>query len=82
VNLLEKSFNYYKKHQAELVKKYEGKFVVIVGEKVVGSYDTEGDAIKETLKTYSLGDFLVQLVEGGEENITQTFHSRVMVHGG
>lgn len=78
---LKEAFDYYKKHQDELVAKYAGKFIVIVKDEVVGVYNTEMDAIQESLKQYKLGDFLVQFVEDGERNITQTFHSRVMVNG-
>ena len=35
--MLEKEFNYYLEHQAELVPLYEGKYVMIVGEEVVGA---------------------------------------------
>jgi hypothetical protein len=82
VNSLEKAFDYYKRHQAELVSKYAGRFIVIVNDEVIGSYETEADAITSALKEYRLGDFLVQPVGSGEQNITQTFHSRVAVHGG
>lgn len=78
---LEREFNFYKTHQNELVKKYAGKYIVVVGDGVVGAYDTEEMAVAEALKQHKLGKFLVQFVESGEQNITQTFHSRVMAHG-
>lgn len=74
---LEKEFEYYLDHQEELVKKYRGKFVVIKGCKVVGTYDTELEALSETSKTEELGTFLVQKCEPGSESYTHTFHSRV-----
>lgn len=42
--MLEKEFKYFKDHQEELVKKHEGKYLVIVGKEVVGGYDSEIDA--------------------------------------
>ena len=75
---LEKEFNYYIEHQNELVKKYGGKFVVIKDSKVLGSYDSEIEAIDKTIKKHKPGTFLVQLCEAGDESYTQTFHSRVM----
>ena len=36
--MLEKEFQYYLDNQDELVKKYNGRVVVIVGENVVGDY--------------------------------------------
>lgn len=78
---LSQEFKYYKDHQDELVGKYAGKFIVIVDNQVVGNYASRDQAIKESLKTYKLGSFFIQYVESGSESFTQTFHSRVMVHG-
>ena len=75
--MLEKEFKYYLDNQDELVKKYEGKFVVIKDCKVIGEYDDELQAIEETQKEHELGTFLVQKCEPGSESYTQTFHSRV-----
>lgn len=74
---LEKEFKYYLEHQKELVKKYNGKFVVIKGEEVLGAYDSENEAIKKTVKSHELGTFLIQKCEPGTSAYTQTFHSRV-----
>lgn len=75
--MLEKEFQYYLSHQAELVKLYNGKFIVIVGEKVVDAYDNEQIAYFSSLKNYKPGTFLVQKCESGEESYSATFHSRV-----
>ncbi len=75
--MLEKEFQFYRAHQSELVEKYNGKFLVIVCEKVVGSYDTELEAYSEAKKRHKLGTFLVQHCSAGKESYTQTFHSRV-----
>jgi hypothetical protein len=75
---LEKEFNYYIKNQEELVKKYKGKFIVIKKDKVLGAYKSEIEAVEETSKIEELGTFLVQKCEPGENNYTQSFHSRVI----
>jgi hypothetical protein len=75
---LEKDFDYFVKNHAAIVAKYNGKYVVIHACKVIGAYDRESDAIKETTKTHALGTFLVQLCRPGTESYTQVFHSRVM----
>jgi len=75
---LKKEFGYYLAHQDELVKKYNGKFIVIKNAKVVGSYDTELEAVKKTSEKYELGTFLVQKCEPGTKSYTQTYHSRVI----
>ena len=77
--MLEKEFNYYIKHQKELVKKYNGRFIVIKGEKVVGDYGTQIEAYSEAQKNFKLGTFIIQLCAPGKENYTQTFHSRVSI---
>lgn len=74
---LEKEFKYYVDHQDELVKKYNGKYIVIKDLKVIGSYDSEIEAIESTSKDHELGTFLVQKCEPGSESYTQTYHSRV-----
>lgn len=74
---LKNEFQYYLDNQKELVKKYAGKVLVIKGQKVIGAFDSEVEAIKETAKTHSLGTFLVQKCEPGKAAYTQTFHSRV-----
>ena len=73
-----KAFDYYLKHQAELVKKYDGKFVVIKDEQVLGAYDDQEKAISESAKRHPVGSFLVQRVSSGDSAYSQTFHSRVL----
>ena len=74
---LEKEFNYYLEHQEKLVEKYNGKYIVIKNFSVIGSFDTEIEAIEKTIKEHKLGTFLVQKCESGSESYTQTYHSRV-----
>ena len=74
---LEKEFKYYLDHQDELVKKYNGKFLVIKDCKVIGIFDTELEAIEKTTEKHKLGTFLVQKCEPGSDSYTQTYHSRV-----
>ncbi|MGA2384576.1 MAG: hypothetical protein ABSG61_14205 [Gemmatimonadales bacterium] len=74
---MKREFEYYLENQAELVKKHNGKFIVIKNRAVIGDYDDQLTAISETAKTHELGTFLVQKVEPGTDAHTQTFHSRV-----
>ena len=74
---LEKEFKYYLEHQAALVKKHGGKFIVIKDLAVIGVYDSELLAVQETAKSHSLGTFIVQKCEPGEESHSHVFHSRV-----
>ncbi|OAV71237.1 hypothetical protein Barb6_01490 [Bacteroidales bacterium Barb6] len=75
--MLEKEFKYYLDNQEELVEKYNGKHLVIVGHEVIGAYNDAMDALVESRKKYEQGTFLIQLCTPGEEAYTMTFHSRV-----
>jgi hypothetical protein len=79
---LRSEFHYYIENQKKLVKKYNGKFIVIQNNAVIGAYDSEIEAIKETVKKHKLGTFLVQKCSPGTESYTQTFHSRVAFTAG
>ncbi len=74
---LKSEFDYYRAHQSELLKDYNGKYVVIKGETVLGAYDDASTAIKETSKNHPKGTFLVQKCTPGDDAYTATFHSRV-----
>lgn len=78
-NNLKKEFEFYKKNQKMLVEKYDGLFLVIKDETVIGDFNTEIEAYSFGEKEYGLGSFLIQKVENGQENYSQTFYSRVMV---
>jgi hypothetical protein len=75
---LKKEFEYYIAHQDELVKQYNGKYVVIKDYTIIGAYDTELEAVQKTSLNHELGTFLVQKCEPGSNSYTQTYHSRVV----
>ena len=77
--MLDQEFKYFIDHQAELVEKFNGKVIVVVGESVVGSYDSELDAYIESKRKYSPWTFLVQRCVPGESAYRQSFHSRVVL---
>lgn len=70
-------FKYYLEHQSELLKKYNGKYLMIIKNQVVGAFNTMSEAYYQGKKQYGLGNFLVQLCTPGEEAYTVTYHSRV-----
>lgn len=72
---LEKEFQYYLSHQDELVKEFNGKFLVIKDKKVIGAYATKDEAYFTTKKKHDLGTFLIQFCSPGNIAYTQTFHS-------
>jgi hypothetical protein len=75
--MLDKEFKYYMDHQEELVKKFDGKFLVIRDETVEGAYNNQLEAYTEAKKKYEVGTFLIQHCSAGEENYSHSFHSRV-----
>lgn len=74
---LKKDFQYYLDNQDKLLKQYNGKFVVIKNQEVLGAYDSEVEAIDATTSEHELGTFLIQKCEPGTDSYTQTYHSRV-----
>lgn len=76
---LQKEFEYYIAHQDELVREYDGKFLVIKDEEVRGVYDSEMAAYKAASEEYELGTFLIQQCIPGDAAYSQTFCSRVGV---
>ncbi|MBO5054560.1 MAG: hypothetical protein J6C44_10085 [Muribaculaceae bacterium] len=75
---LQALFQYYLDHQDELVKMYDGKYLVMVDNEVKGAFNTMDEAYNYAVENYELGKFLIQLCTVGDEAYTQTFHSRVI----
>ena len=76
--MLEQEFSFYLKNQNSLLQKYRNKFVVIVGEEVIGSYTSNEEALYQTRKNHQLGTFLIQKCTEGGSAYTYTFHSNVI----
>ncbi|MCQ2338316.1 MAG: DUF5678 domain-containing protein [Paludibacteraceae bacterium] len=74
--MLDKEFAFYLEHQYELVSLYDGKYVMVVGENVVGAYDSVGEACHIGKQKYGAGNFLLQLCTPGDSAYTITYHSR------
>ena len=78
--MLEQEFKYYLKNQDELLKKFNGRFIVIKGDKVLGDYSSEIEALSETRKSHEVGTFLIQKCTPGNNAYTETYHSRVILN--
>ncbi|MDE3269708.1 MAG: hypothetical protein OYH77_05435 [Pseudomonadota bacterium] len=60
---LGKELEFYKKNKLLLLKKYRGKYVVIVGDDYFGGYDNQVEAVQAALrKKHQMGTFLVKKV--------------------
>jgi hypothetical protein len=71
-------YKFYSKNRNKLLKKYQGKYLVIFNKEVVGSYGNEFIAYKESVKKYKLGTFLIQLCLPEDKIKPQMFQSRVI----
>ena len=77
--MLEKEYNYFLKNRKTILQKYEKKFIVIVNEEIVDSYDSEEEALRDAASRFKMETFLIQKVSRDEEDTTQRFFSRVYV---
>ena len=55
-----KDYEYFERNMSSFYKKYGRKFLVIKNQKVIGVYDSFGEAFSETRKSEELGTFLIQ----------------------
>jgi hypothetical protein len=73
--MLHNEFEYYLANQKALIADYEGQFVVIKNQKVIGNFPSRIEAYKETKKHHALGTFIIQLCSTNEEAYSHSFHS-------
>lgn len=74
-----KDFDFFIEHYQKFYEQYGHKFIVIRNKQILGSYDTELDAINQTSKTYPLGSFIVQECNGEESGYTNYISSWQLV---
>ena len=80
--MLEQEFKYYLDTQGELLKQYDGKHIVIIGNSVVGAYESREQALDSAYAQYKPGTFLVQLCTPSERAEFLHIHSlRVRFNG-
>jgi len=59
---LEKEQAFYEANRTELRSRYAGKRIVIASNKVLGVYDSDREAMRETSKTIPRGSFMVKYI--------------------
>lgn len=72
-------WEYYLAHQDELVPLYNGKYIVMVGKKVRGAFDSFGEACAFGESNFELGKFLVQRCSPGNADYTVKFYSGMRI---
>ena len=70
-------FQYYLDHQTEFVGKYNGKYLVIKDNSVVGVSDKESETYFQSEAKDGVGDFIIQLCSPVNDAYAQHFMSRV-----
>lgn len=53
----------YEKHKEELLGKSRGKFVLIKGEQILGTFDSQADAVNQGYKQLGIVPFLVKQIQ-------------------
>ncbi len=76
--MISQFFNFYLENQDDLVKTYNGKYVVISNQKEIRVYDNEDKAYKESLKEFGEGNFLLQYCSSGKEAFTRTCYNPII----
>ncbi len=78
---MDELFQYYLSHQSELLKKYDGRYLVITDNGNVSDFETNKEAYLFGVEKYGLGNFLLQLCTPGNEAYTQHFYSQLVTFG-
>ena len=65
--MLEKEQEYFKQHKQELLKRYQGQFLVIKDDRLIGAYHSEQEAYEDGLKALGNTFFLIKQAVAEEE---------------
>lgn len=76
--MLDKEFYYYRANQDALLKQYNGRFLVIIGNQVIGDYGSYLEAYVKTKQQHEPGTFLIQECTEGDRAYTVTLHNRAI----
>ena len=71
--LINKNYDWFKKNLNELVKKYNGLYVVVKNNSVIASYNSFDEAFVDMSEKEQPGTFIIQLCTLDSEKTTQTF---------
>ena len=65
--MLEKERNYFDEHCDEWLKQHPGEFVLIKGDKLIGVFSNQAEALSEGARCFGTDSFLVRQVEESEQ---------------
>ena len=69
------NYHWFESKLPELVKKYEGRYVVVKNCEILSDYGTFEEAFTETIKTETLGTFIIQLCSEDKAKTVQTYYT-------
>ena len=70
--MLKRCYDFFNSNIKELLLKYNGEYVVIKNENIIGHYDSFDKAYNETCKTEEIGTFIIQHCV--DDHFEQTMH--------
>lgn len=73
--MIESLFNYYLENQDKLVKKYNGKYIIITKDGVMGAYSTVREGYDIAMSRFGRGNFMLQLCTPGDAAYTRYYHT-------
>ncbi len=76
ISILKHEAGKYRELHEEMVRRYEGRVIVMKDGIVIGAYDDERSAVIETRKTHPMGTFFIQRVSRDYVTPSMTLHSR------
>lgn len=74
-NLVDKNYDWFKLNLHNLVKKYEGQYIVIKDCKVIASYSNFDEAFVNTNEQEEAGTYIIQLCSEDENKTGRTYHT-------
>ena len=66
---LETELEYFKKHREEWLEHHEGKYVLVVGQNLVGAFDDAESAYEAGLQQFGNVPMLVKQLRGDSEDV-------------
>ncbi len=61
--MLEREINYYNEHLPEWLDRFAGRVILIKGNEMIGTFDTDQDALAEGARLFGRESFLVRRVQ-------------------
>jgi len=77
---LEEEIEYFERNKAKLLADHREKFVVILGERLLGAYDTVENAYNAGIQAFGDRQFLVRKVTSADQNLTNLALMHGLIH--